>query len=120
RAIHDAGETRSRPMVRVNCASVSREQFEVDFFGFARGAFHGATKDKPGRFELAYGGTIFLDEVAELPLDLQGKILRLVQDGEVERIGESRPRTVRARIIASTNRDLASEVRKGNFRQDLY
>lgn len=120
RAIHDAGDTRSRPMVRVNCASVSREQFEMDFFGYAKGAFPGATKDKPGRFELAYGGTIFLDEVAELPLDLQGKILRLVQDGEIERIGETRPRSVRARIIASTNRDLAAEVRKGNFRQDLY
>jgi PAS domain S-box-containing protein len=120
RAIHEAGMSRSRPMVRVNCASVSREQFEIDFFGYAKGAFAGATKDKPGRFEMAYGGTIFLDEVAELPLDLQGKILRLVQDGQVERIGDTRPRTVSARIIASTNRNLAAEVRKGSFRQDLY
>jgi formate hydrogenlyase transcriptional activator len=119
-AIHAASMGASRPLVRVNCASVSREQFESDYFGHLKNAFPGAVKDRIGRFEMAHGGTIFLDEVAELPLDLQGKIMSLVQDGQFERLGDDRTRNVSVRIIASTNRDLAAEVRKGRFRQDLY
>ena len=119
-AIHAASMGASRPFVRVNCASVSREQFESDYFGHVKNAFPGAMKDRIGRFEMAHGGTIFLDEVAELPLDLQGKIMSLVQEGEFERLGDDRTRKINARIIASTNRDLAAEVRKGRFRQDLY
>jgi formate hydrogenlyase transcriptional activator len=119
-AIHSAGMGTSRPLIRVNCVSVSREQFESDFFGHVKNAFPGAVKDRIGRFEMAHGGTIFLDEVAELPLDLQGKIMRFVQDGQFERVGDDRTRKVNVRIIASTNRDLAAEVLNGRFRQDLY
>jgi transcriptional regulator with GAF, ATPase, and Fis domain len=104
----------------VNCASVPRELFESEFFGHTRGAFTGAVKDRIGRFELANGGTLFLDEIGEVPLELQSKLLRVLQEGQFERLGEERTRTVDVRIIAATNRDLEAEVKAGKFRQDLY
>jgi PAS domain S-box-containing protein len=120
RAIH-AGSPRARkPFVKVNCAAVPRELFESEFFGHARGAFTGAVGERMGRFELADGGTLFLDEVGELPLELQGKLLTVLQDGRLERVGESRSRQVDVRVVAATNRDLIHEVRTGRFRSDLY
>jgi transcriptional regulator with GAF, ATPase, and Fis domain len=120
RAIHEASTRSRRPLVRVNCASIPKELFESEFFGHVRGAFTGAIRDRVGRFELADGGTLFLDEVGEIPQDLQAKLLRVLQEGQFERIGEERTRTVDVRIVAATNRDLLREVREGRFRQDLY
>ncbi len=120
RALHEAGPRRSKPLVRVNCAAISPELFESEFFGHAKGAFTGAFKDRIGRFQLADGGTIFLDEMGELPLALQGKLLRVLQERQFERVGEDRTRTVDVRVIAATNRDLWAEVENGDFRQDLY
>lgn len=120
RALHEAGPRRERPLVRVNCAAISAELFESEFFGHVKGSFTGAFKDRLGRFQLADGGTIFLDEIGELPLGLQGKLLRVIQEKQFERVGEDRTRTVDVRVIAATNRDLWAEVEKGSFRQDLY
>ena len=120
RAIHDASARRTRPLVRVNCASVPAELFESEFFGHVRGAFTGAVRDRAGRFESAEGGTLFLDEVGEIPVGLQAKLLRVLQEGTFERVGEDRTRKVNVRIVAATNRDLAQEVRSGRFRADLY
>jgi PAS domain S-box-containing protein len=120
RGIHERSPRKDAPMVRVNCASVPRELFESEFFGHTRGAFTGAVKDRVGRFELANGGTLFLDEIGEVPLELQSKLLRVLQEGQFERVGEDRTRTVDVRIIAATNRDLEAEVKAGKFRQDLY
>ncbi|MGF7208448.1 PAS domain S-box-containing protein [Skermanella aerolata] len=120
RAIHDASRRSERPLIRVNCAAIPRELFESEFFGHARGAFTGAMRDRVGRFELADGGTLFLDEVGEIPLALQGKLLRVLQEGQFERVGEERTRKVDVRIVAATNRDLRAEVEQGRFRQDLY
>ncbi|WP_375465040.1 sigma 54-interacting transcriptional regulator [uncultured Methylobacterium sp.] len=120
RAIHEAGRRRDRPLIRVNCAAVPRELFESEFFGHARGAFTGALRDRVGRFELADGGTLFLDEVGEIPLDLQGKLLGVLQERSFERVGEERTRAVDVRVVAATNRDLREEVRRGRFRGDLY
>src|SRR5213596_1076041 len=120
RAIHDLSARKDRPLVRVNCASIPKELFESEFFGHVRGAFTGAIKDRVGRFELADNGTLFLDEIGEIPLDLQSKLLRVLQEGQFERVGEDRTRTVDVRIIAATNRDLEAEVKAGRFRQDLY
>jgi transcriptional regulator with GAF, ATPase, and Fis domain len=106
--------------VRVNCASVPRELFESEFFGHVRGAFTGAVKDRVGRFELAHRGTLFLDEIGEVPLELQSKLLRVLQEGQFEKVGEDRTRTVDARIIVATNRDLEADVKSGRFREDLY
>jgi transcriptional regulator with GAF, ATPase, and Fis domain len=107
-------------MIKVNCASIPRELFESEFFGHAKGAFTGAIKDRGGRFEAADGGTLFLDEVGEIPLELQGKLLRALQEGQYERVGEDRTRQVDVRIIAATNRDLKKEAGAGKFRIDLY
>jgi PAS domain S-box-containing protein len=120
RAIHEASHRRDRPLIRVNCAAIPRELFESEFFGHVRGAFTGAVRDRIGRFELADGGTLFLDEVGEIPLELQGKLLRVLQEGNFERVGEERTRAVDVRVIAATNRNLKQEVARGRFREDLY
>ncbi|MZR31530.1 sigma-54-dependent Fis family transcriptional regulator [Sneathiella litorea] len=120
RAIHQASERRDRPLIRVNCAAVPRELFESEFFGHVKGAFTGALRDRIGRFELANGGTIFLDEVGEIPLDLQSKLLRVLQDQHFERVGEEKTREVDVRIIAATNRDLKKEASAKRFREDLF
>ncbi|MYL26060.1 MULTISPECIES: sigma 54-interacting transcriptional regulator [Halomonadaceae] len=120
RAIHNVSERSERPMIRVNCAAIPAELFESEFFGHAKGAFTGAVNDRGGRFELADGGTLFLDEVGEIPLSLQGKLLRVLQEQTFERIGETHTRSVDVRVIAATNRDLKTEVEAGRFREDLY
>jgi len=120
RAIHELSQRSKRSLIRVNCAAVPADLFESEFFGHTKGAFTGATSDRPGRFELADGGTLFLDEVGEIPLSLQGKLLRVLQEQQFERVGESATRLVNVRIIAATNRDLKDLVLKGEFREDLY
>lgn len=120
RAIHQASDRAHKTMIKVNSASIPKELFESEFFGHVKGAFTGALRDRVGRFELADQGTLFLDEVAEIPLDMQSKLLRVLQEGEFERVGEERTRTVDVRIVAATNRDLKQEVDAGRFRQDLY
>lgn len=120
RAIHAASHRKQRPLVRVNCAAIPHELFESEFFGHVRGAFSGAVSARAGRFEVADGGTLFLDEVGELPLSLQGKLLRVLQDREYERVGDSVTRNVDVRVIAATNRDLKRMVARGEFREDLY
>lgn len=120
RAIHEASTRSERPLIRVNCAAIPKELFESEFFGHIKGAFTGALRDRIGRFELADGGTLFLDEVGEIPIDLQGKLLRVLQEGQFERIGDEHTRNVDVRIVAATNRDLREDVRNGRFREDLY
>jgi transcriptional regulator with GAF, ATPase, and Fis domain len=120
REIHGRSRRRDKPLVRVNCTSIPKELFESEFFGHARGAFTGAIKDRAGRFEIAAGGTLFLDEVGEIPLELQGKLLRVLQEKCYERVGEDRTRHADVRIVAATNRDLKKEVAAGRFREDLY
>lgn len=120
RAIHDHSPRKDRALIKVNCGAVPDTLFESEFFGHVRGAFTGAMKDKPGRFELADGGTLFLDEIGEVPLALQAKLLRVLQEQEIERVGDTRARKVNVRILAATNRDLKKEVEAGRFRQDLY
>lgn len=118
--IHKRSRRSNRPMVRVSCASIPRELYESEFFGHAKGAFTGAAKDRAGRFEAAHKSTLFLDEVGEIPLELQSKLLRVLQEGQYERVGEEATRQVDVRIIAATNKDLKREVDQKRFRQDLY
>jgi PAS domain S-box-containing protein len=120
RAIHSSSSRKDRPLVRVNCAALSPTLVESELFGHEKGSFTGATGRKIGRFELANGATIFLDEIGELPLELQSKLLRVIQDGEFERLGSSRTIKSDARIIAATNRNLKTAVEQGLFREDLW
>lgn len=120
RAIHEASNRKDKPMIRVNCAAIPYELFESEFFGHIRGAFTGAVRDRIGRFELANGGTLFLDEVGEIPLDLQSKLLRVLQEGQLERVGEEKTRDVDVRVITATNKNLKKEAEAHRFREDLY
>ena len=120
RALHDRSPRRERPLVKVNCAALPRELVESELFGHEKGAFTGATQQRRGRFELADGGTIFLDEVGELPLEAQAKLLRVLQEQEFERVGGTRALRTDVRVIAATNRDLGSRAATGEFRPDLY
>jgi len=120
REIHHRSCRSDRPLIKINCASVPRELFASEFFGHAKGAFTGALSNREGKFGASHQGSLFLDEVGEIPLELQAQLLRVLQEGEYERIGEEKVRTVDTRIIAATNRDLKNEVTQGNFREDLY
>jgi transcriptional regulator with GAF, ATPase, and Fis domain len=120
REIHNRSRRKEKPLIRVNCASIPKDLYESEFFGHTRGAFTGAIKDRAGRFEAAEGGTLFLDEIGEVPLDLQSKLLRVLQEKRYERVGEDRTRLADVRIIGATNRDLKKEVAAGRFREDLY
>jgi transcriptional regulator with GAF, ATPase, and Fis domain len=118
--VHRRGPRSRRPFVKVNCSAIPREIFESEFFGHARGAFTGAVQERAGRFQIADGGTIFLDEVGDLPVEMQPKLLRVLQEGEYERVGEDVTRRVDVRVIAATNQHLDEEVRARRFRQDLF
>jgi PAS domain S-box-containing protein len=120
REIHVRSPRAEAPLVKVNCASIPKELFESEFFGHVKGAFTGAHKDRIGRFQLADGGTLFLDEVGEIPIELQGKLLRVLQESEFERVGDDFTRSVDVRVVAATNRDLEKLVLEGTFREDLF
>jgi transcriptional regulator with GAF, ATPase, and Fis domain len=120
RQVHARSKRAGGPLVKVNCASVPRELFESEFFGHVRGSFTGAHKDRVGRFQLADGGTLFLDEVGEIPVELQSKLLRALQEREVERVGDTKAQKVDVRLVAATNRDLKACVEAGTFRADLF
>ncbi|MDX1508715.1 MAG: sigma 54-interacting transcriptional regulator, partial [Woeseiaceae bacterium] len=120
REIHARSPRHDGPLVKVNCASIPKDLFESEFFGHVRGAFTGAQRDRVGRFQLADGGTIFLDEVGEIPVELQGKLLRVLQESEFERVGDDVTRSVDVRVIAATNRDLEQLIVDGTFREDLF
>lgn len=120
RAIHENSPRKGRALIKVNCGAIPENLFESEFFGHTRGAFTGAVRDNPGRFELADGGTLFLDEIGEIPLAMQAKLLRVLQEQEIERVGDTRTRKIDVRIVAATNRDLKKEVAAGRFRQDLF
>jgi len=120
RTLHELSARSARPLVKVNCAAIPPTLIESEFFGHERGAFTGATQKREGRFALAHGGTIFLDEIGELPLDLQGKLLRVLQEGEFDSVGSSKTQKVDVRVVAATNRDLEREAKEGRFREDLF
>jgi transcriptional regulator with GAF, ATPase, and Fis domain len=120
RAVHRASRRSTKPLIKVNCAAIPASLVESEFFGHEKGAFTGAAQRRIGRFGLSDGGTIFLDEIGELSLDLQAKLLRVLQEGEFESVGSSQTRRVDVRVIAATNKDLQSEVSAGRFREDLY
>ena len=120
RAIHQGSNRKDAPMLYLNCAALPETLAESELFGHTRGAFTGATKDRTGKFELADGGTLFLDEIGELPLSVQAKLLRAIQEGEIQRVGADTTIHVNVRLLAATNRDLEDEVSKGRFRADLF
>jgi len=120
RAIHSQSQRADKPLVKVNCSSIPKDLFESEFFGHVRGSFTGAHKDRVGRLQLANGGTLFLDEIGEIPIAQQSKLLRALQEGEFERVGDDKTIKVDVRIVAATNRDLIQEIKAGRFREDLY
>ena len=120
RALHQLSQRSTRPMIKVNCAALPANLIESELFGHEKGAFTGAIISKTGKFELANGGTLFLDEIGEMPIELQPKLLRAIQEGEIEKVGGENVKKVDVRIIAATNRDLPKEIAEGNFREDLY
>jgi two-component system response regulator AtoC len=120
RLIHEESDRAKNAFVPVNCGAIPENLLESELFGYTRGAFTGADKDKPGLFEVASGGTLLLDEIGEMPTTLQVKLLRVLQEGEIRRLGDTRSREVDVRLIAATNRDLEEEIRAGNFRRDLF
>ena len=120
RAVHKRSARRDRALVKVNCAALPPTLIESELFGHEKGAFTGALARRIGRFELADSGTIFLDEIGDLPLELQAKLLRVLQEGEFERLGDTRTMNVDVRVIAATNRNLESLIAEGKFREDLY
>jgi transcriptional regulator with GAF, ATPase, and Fis domain len=120
RSLHELSPRRDRPFVAVNCAAIPHDLVESELFGVEKGAYTGALTSRPGRFERADGGTLFLDEIADLPLSAQSKLLRVVQDGELERLGDLKVRKTNVRLIAAANRDLRQGVKEGTFRADLY
>ncbi|MGH9518601.1 MAG: sigma-54 dependent transcriptional regulator, partial [Terriglobales bacterium] len=120
RGIHESSTRANRPWVVVNCAAIPEALLESELFGYARGAFTGAQQSRPGRIIAAHGGTLFLDEIGELPLNLQSKLLRFLQEGELQRLGSNEPQKVDVRVVAATNVNLMAEVEAGRFRRDLY
>src|SRR5690606_30771870 len=120
RALHEGSPRKERPLIKVNCGAIPQGVVESELFGHEKGAFTGALNRRIGRFELAHNGTLFMDEVGELPLDTQVKLLRVLQEQEFERVGATRPQQVDVRLVAATNRDLEKEVAEGRFRSDLY
>jgi two-component system, NtrC family, response regulator AtoC len=120
RALHDHSSRRAGPFIKINCAAIPKTLMESELFGYDKGAFTGAVGSKPGRFELAHGGTLFLDEIGEIPVEMQVKLLRVLQESEFERVGGIKTIKVDVRLLTATNRDLAAEVAAGNFRDDLY
>ncbi len=120
RAIHNASKRADQALVKVNCAAIPANLIESEFFGHEKGAFTGATSKREGRFALAHGGTIFLDEVGELPIELQSKLLRILQEGEFEPVGSSKTRKIDVRVLAATNRNLETAIKEGQFREDLF
>jgi two-component system, NtrC family, response regulator AtoC len=120
RALHESSSRRDKPFIKVNCAAIPKDLMESELFGYERGAFTGAVSSKPGRFELASGGTLFLDEVGEIPVEMQVKLLRVLQESEFERVGGIKTIQVDVRLVAATNRDLKKEIAQGAFREDLF
>jgi len=119
-AIHENSPRRDGPFIKVNCAAIPKDLIESELFGYEKGAFTGAVSAKEGKFELADGGTLLLDEIGDMSLEIQAKLLRVLEEQEVERVGAKQPRKVDVRVISSTNKELAAEIRRGNFREDLY
>ncbi len=120
RALHDNSSRQSGPFIKINCAAIPKTLMESELFGYEKGAFTGAVGSKPGRFELAHGGTLFLDEIGEIPVEMQVKLLRVLQESEFERVGGIKTIKVDVRLLTATNRDLAAEITTGGFRDDLY
>src|SRR5438552_916952 len=120
KALHEHSSRKTGPFIKINCAAIPKNLMESELFGYEKGAFTGATSSKPGRFELADGGTLFLDEIGEIPVEMQVKLLRAIQESEFERVGGIRTIKVDVRLITATNRDLEREIQAGNFREDLF
>src|SRR5688500_11163525 len=120
KALHEQSSRKTEPFIKINCAAIPKTLMESELFGYEKGAFTGATSSKPGRFELADGGTLFLDEIGEIPVEMQVKLLRAIQESEFERVGGLKTIKVDVRLITATNRDLEQEIQRGNFRDDLY